>query len=270
MIPLADAFWPSSTFTAKALEPFSDPQRRPLQVMPMAVHIEQPEQYRTSEQRQQTRARWNLDQKATLVLFVFDVKSSLARKNPWGAIAAFEQAFPPNSTAAVQLVIKALKPQTANPEWDRLMAHSQLDPRLRVISDDLSRADLLALMGCCDVFLSLHRSEGFGRGIAEAAILGLEVVASAWGGNTDFCQWGHFHMVPCTPTKIRAGNYPNAAGHWWGEPDIKGAANQLIKTTQTFNQPANRRLREFLDKDATGKRNHTHLQHRRATQRDMP
>ena len=34
--------------------------------------------------------------------------------------------------------------------------------------------------------IALHRSEGFGRGMAEALQLGLDVIATAHGGNTDF------------------------------------------------------------------------------------
>lgn len=227
LIPLADGLWPSSTFTAKALEPFSDPVSRPLRVMPMAVHIDHPEQFRTPGRRRATRERWGLDPEATLVLFVFDVKSSLERKNPWGAIQAFQQAFPQGSQQNVQLVIKALRPGSANPQWERLQQQAAQDPRLQVIEADLSRSELLALIGSCDVFLSLHRSEGFGRGIAEAGILGLQVVASAWGGNVDFCQGENFHLVPCTPTRIHPGAYAHAEGHTWGEPDLSIAVQQL-------------------------------------------
>ena len=231
MIPLADAFWPSSTFTAKALEPFSDPKRRPLQVMPMAVHIEQPEQYREPSLRRQTRNRWGLDPEAKLVLFVFDVKSSLERKNPWGALKAFQQAFPNGSSDNVQLVIKALTTSSPNEEWEKLKQQAAKDQRLRVIASDLSRHDLLALMGACDVFLSLHRSEGFGRGIAEAGLLGLEVVASAFGGNVDFCRGTSYHMIPCKPSPIKPGTYAGAGNHWWGEPDQGATCQQLIQAT---------------------------------------
>lgn len=254
MIPLADAFWPSSTFTAKALEPFSDPQHRPLQVMPMAVHIDHPEQYRTPEQRQKTRARWNLDPSATLVLFVFDVKSSLARKNPWGAMEAFQRAFPRSSPEGAQLVIKALRPENPNPEWDRLVAQAGQDSRIYLISEDLTRTDLLALIGCCDVFLSLHRSEGFGRGIAEAAILGIEVVASAFGGNTDFYPWGNFHMVNCSLTKISRDSYPNAEGHRWAEPEQEHASRQLTAATRQRTSLVNRQLGSLLHPAKTGRR----------------
>ncbi|MCP9802604.1 glycosyltransferase [Cyanobium sp. T1G-Tous] len=229
MIPLADALWPSSTFTAKALEPFSDPLQKPLQVMPMAVHIEQPEQYREAARRRHTRERWGLDPEAKLVLFVFDVKSSLERKNPWGALEAFQQAFPKGNSDNVQLVIKALLPGSANQQWKRLQRQAAGDPRLRVIEADMKRGDLMALMGACDVFLSLHRSEGFGRGIAEAGVLGLQVVSSNWGGNVDFCQGESFHLVPCAATPILPGTYAQAEGHIWGEPDINMAAQLLLQ-----------------------------------------
>lgn len=227
MIPLADVFWPASTFSAKALEPFSDPVSRPLQVMPMAVHIEHPEQYRTPERRLAARHRWGLDPGARLVLFVFDVKSSLARKNPWAALAAFQRAFPMDGSEHVQLVIKALRPPATNTEWVLLQEKASEDPRLKVIEADLDRQELLELMGCCDVFLSLHRSEGFGRGIAEAGILGLQVVASAFGGNMDFSQGQGFHLVPCRPWPVPAGAYSHAEGHIWGDPDVEAAGDLL-------------------------------------------
>jgi glycosyltransferase involved in cell wall biosynthesis len=231
-----------------------------LQVMPMAVHIEQPEQYRTLDQRRITRERWGLDPGAALVLFVFDVKSSLERKNPWGAIQAFLQAFPPDSPTNVQLVIKALRPGSTNQQWDRLQQQAAQDPRLKVIEADLKRADLLALIGSCDVFLSLHRSEGFGRGIAEAGILGLQVVTSGWGGNVDFCLGERFHLVPCAATPIPTGAYAQAEGHIWGEPDLQMAAEQLRQVVgeATYATGANSTLHQ-LAISSTGKRYHKAL-----------
>jgi glycosyltransferase involved in cell wall biosynthesis len=232
LIPLADVLWPSSTFTAQALKPFSDPCRRPMRVMPMAVHIDNPEQYRQTERRLATRERWGLDPDAQLVLLVFDVKSSLARKNPWGAIEAFQRAFTERESNQVQLVIKALRPIGPNIEWEKLQRQAQEDPRLRLIDQSLERQKLLELMGCCDVFLSMHRSEGFGRGIAEAGILGLEVVTSSFGGNADFCLGSSFYLVSCKPSVISANAYPQAEGHIWGEPNREEAIQHLRRATR--------------------------------------
>ena len=60
---------------------------------------------------------------------------------------------------------------------------------------------LLALYGCCDVFLSLHRLEGFGRGMAEALQLGVDVIATAYGGNTDFCTGPLAHPLRRRPLR---------------------------------------------------------------------
>ena len=172
--------------------------------------------------------------------------------------AAFQQAFPPGGSERVQLVIKALQPPAANVEWIRLQEKAAEDPRLKVIKADLKRQELLALMGCCDVFLSLHRSEGFGRGIAEAGILSLEVVASAYGGNVDFCQGRPFYLVSCTPTLIKANTYPHAEGHIWGNADLEEATTCLKLATAATNNPPGPSMASpalsRLTKESCGKR----------------
>jgi len=69
--------------------------------------------------------------------------------------------------------------------------------------------------------LSLHRVEGFGRGMAEALQLGVDVIATAHGGNTDFC----------------------ADGHVWGVSDLDHAA-------ELMQQAAARRLALVNDHEA--------------------
>lgn len=128
---------------------------------------------------------------------------------------------------------QATETSSPNAEWEKLKQQAAKDQRLRVIASDLSRYDLLALIGACDVFLSLHRSEGYGRGIAEAGLIGLEVVASTFGGNVDFCRGSSYHMIPCKPTPIKPGTYAGAANHWWGEPDQVAAHKQLIQATRS-------------------------------------
>ena len=83
---------------------------------------------------------------------------------------------------------------------------------------------LLALYGCCNVFLSLHRSEGFSCGMAEALQLGLDVIATDFGGNTDFCTGPLAHPVRWRSAPIPRGAYPCADGHSWAEPDLEHAA----------------------------------------------
>ena len=75
--------------------------------------------------------------------------------------------------------------------------------------------------------LSLHRVEGLGRGMAEALQLGVDVIATAYGGNTDFCTGPLAHPVRCQEVPIPRGAYPCADGHVWGEPDLDHAAELM-------------------------------------------
>ncbi len=111
----------------------------------------------------------------------FDLNSTAIRKNPMAALEAFRLAFPlPHLPATfgwecnvhllsekVALLIKTFPPQGFSAEWEWLQARAAEDSRIVLIAESLPREELPALYGCCDVFLSLHRSEGFGRGMAE-------------------------------------------------------------------------------------------------------
>jgi glycosyltransferase involved in cell wall biosynthesis len=132
------------------------------------------------------------------------------------ALEAFQLAFPlPQLPATygrernvhplsehVALLIKTFPPQGFCAEWHWLQA----------------------LYGCCDVFLSLHRSEGFGRGMAEALQLGVDVITTDFGGNTDFCSGPLAHPVRYRPAPIPRDAYPCADGHRWAEPDLEHEA----------------------------------------------
>ncbi|MDB4336153.1 glycosyltransferase [Synechococcus sp. AH-603-M21] len=155
-----------------------------------------------------------------------------------GALEAFQRAFPlPHLPATfgrectshplseqVSLLIKTFPPQRFSAEWEWLQARASEYPRIVLINESLPRHGLLSLYGCCDVFLSLHRSEGFGRGMAEALQLGLDVIATDFGGNTDFCTGPLAHPVRWRKVPIPRGSYPHADGHYWAEPDLDHAA----------------------------------------------
>ena len=63
-------------------------------------------------------------------------------------------------------------------KWQFLKEISKLDPRVEIIEKNMSRSELLNFKNFCDIFLSLHRAEGYGRNIAEALQLGLDLIAT--------------------------------------------------------------------------------------------
>jgi hypothetical protein len=121
-------------------------------------------------------------------------------------------------------MIKTFPPQGDSPEWQWLQLRAAEDPRIHLVAASLERDELLALYGCCDVFLSLHRSEGFGRGMAEALQLGVDVISTAYGGNTEFCSGPLAHPVRFQTVPIPRGAYPCSDGHHWAEPDLEHAS----------------------------------------------
>ena len=239
LLDAADELWPSSQFTASALAGPAEEAGRPLQVMSMAVEITDPDRFCRAEARMATRQRHGLPAETVLFGYGFDLNSTAIRKNPMGALEAFQRAFPlPHLPASygrtctshpladqVSLLIKTFPPRRFSAEWEWLQARSSEDSRIFLIAESLPREELLSLYGCCDVFLSLHRSEGFGRGIAEALQLGVDVIATDFGGNTDFCTGPLAHLVRWDEVPIPRGSYPNGDGHSWAEPDLDHAAD---------------------------------------------
>ena len=77
-------------------------------------------------------------------------------------------------------------------------------------------------MRCCDCFLSLHRSEGFGRGPAEAMFFGKPVIATGWSGNMDYMAPGTAFPVRYRLLPVGRGAYPFADGQVWACGELTG------------------------------------------------
>jgi len=168
-------------------------------------------------------------------LFSFDYYSSPYRKNPIGVLEAFQRAFS-NREENVGLIIKSMGTAEAYPEIDRaLRMASVADPRIQVIHGSLPYNDMISLIHAADVYVSLHRAEGFGMGMAEAMSFGRIVIGTNFSGNTDFLTEQTGFPVPYTLTSVKPHEYfwdPEA--QMWAEPDINEAARVL---RQVFEAP---------------------------------
>ena len=107
------------------------------------------------------------------------------RKNPLGVIEAFKRAFPSKS-ADVGLVIKTLDAGPHAHSLNKIKAAIAGDERIHLIERTMSRAEMNGLFSASDAYVSLHRSEGFGFGLAEAMALGKPVVGTAYSCTADF------------------------------------------------------------------------------------
>lgn len=170
------------------------------------------------------RARLGIEEDTFLVVSVFSIQSALERKNPESLISAFLEAFPGKENACL-----VFKIGTIGKDRDRLIVMTKNHPNIRFIEDIWPREDILGLIETADVYASLHRSEGFGLGMAEAMMLGTPVVTTGWSGNTDFCNEQNsfpvsYKMVPVQSTHSE---FAKAGMSVWAEADVKQAAGIL-------------------------------------------
>lgn len=176
--------------------------------------------------------------KGLRVLVMFDYLSTLERKNPLGAIEAFRRAFDPNDGAV--LVLKSVnarhRPERAS-ELEQAIA-GRAD--ILMIDQTMSAAERDALIAASDCYLSLHRSEGHGLPLAEAMAARTPVVATAYGGNTEFMSEENSYLVAWSPALVGAGveHYPADAS--WAEPDV-GHAAALLRELHEDRDEARRR-----------------------------
>ncbi len=216
LMELPDEIWAQSRYVA---DTFAKATHKPVTYMPLS--IDKP----VFSPRAKT--YFGLPESAFTFLSVFDCNSWIKRKNPLGAVKAFCTAFPPNRND-VRLVVKLMNAQEQVPEYRELLEWVSKDPRIVLIDRFLPRQDMLALIDACDVFVSLHRSEGFGRVIAEAMYMGKPVISTNFSGSVDFAFEGTAYIVDGPLVPLQPGDYVDIAGQYWMEPDI-GMASEAFK-----------------------------------------
>ncbi|MCA8141188.1 glycosyltransferase family 4 protein [Burkholderia multivorans] len=212
-----DEIWAQSRFVEAV---YSRLGGRRVRHMPMAVVIPQP----VAPDRQ----RFGLPEHQFLFYLMFDGNSWLTRKNPVAGVMAFKRAFAKDASG-VGLVIKAMNVRDDDPTWRQVCELAAADDRIHVVSERLDRQDTIDFMASCDAYISLHRSEGFGRVIAEAMALGQPVVATNFSGNVDFCDEETSFLVDGELIPLRPGDYLFHEGQYWCDPDIGIAAEQIAR-----------------------------------------
>jgi len=188
------------------------------------------------------REYFDLDEEVHTFLTVFDCNSWIQRKNPMCAIKAFQKAFPKGQNE-VQLVVKMMNSRKDLNEYKELMRTAAQDLRIVVIDRFLTRNDMLALINCSDAFVSLHRSEGFGRVLAESMLIGKPVVSTNYSGSLDFAFDGTAYVVDGELVELKKGDYSEFEGQHWMDPDVGLAAQAMQRCVEEPNGTAALALR---------------------------
>ncbi len=213
-----DEIWAPSRFIADCLKKACT---KPVLHMPLATEV----QLETF----MSRRRFGLPEQDFVFLFFFDLKSYIQRKNPLAVLRAFAKLTKQRPFARARLVIKA---NGFDPlQSEHLVFRDDVEAlggRAQLITETLSDDETKNLVRCADCFVSLHRSEGFGRGIAEAMYLGKPVIATAYSGNLDFMAEDAALHVPYHLVPVAAGEYPFHENQVWAEPDEAAAVRHMI------------------------------------------
>ena len=198
---LIDEIWTPSEFTSNC---FRKRFHVPVHTVPYYMEVPVNENG--------TRQYFHLPEDQFLFLVMFDSASTTSRKNPMGALRAFEQAFLADHQK-VGLVIKV-----NNPKEER---------NIYLIAEVMEKATINSLIQCVDVFVSLHRAEGFGLVIAEAMLLGTPVIATNYSANTEFMSEESSCLVDYQLCKVEKDDEIYKKGYVWAEPDVAQAAQYM-------------------------------------------
>ncbi|MCF7990827.1 MAG: glycosyltransferase family 4 protein [Thiohalocapsa sp.] len=212
LFALVDEIWVGGSYMAEGIAAAS-----PVPVLRMPHVVEVPDVA-------PSRREFGLDEAEFIFLFMFDFHSTPARKNPEGAILAFSRAFSPDQP--VRLVIKSMNGSSRPEAFARLRALAG-DSRVTFIDKALDSRRRFQLIASADAFVSLHRAEGFGLGIAEAMALGKPVIATGWSGNMDFMNVANSLPVSYKHAVLAEADPPYPAGTVWAEPDLADAARLM-------------------------------------------
>ena len=175
--------------------------------------------------------RFQLDKSHFVCLVAFDSFSFVQRKNPVNVLKAFQKAF--KGVPEARLIVKTQNRDNVFDTvqvnlWDQVDTIISADPRIVVMNETLSYRDLLRLKAGSDIYVSLHKSEGWGFGMIEAMNLGVPVVCTGYSGNMDFCSDETAWLVDYEEVLLRQEEYIFVRrGSIWAEPSVDSAAKQL-------------------------------------------
>jgi glycosyltransferase involved in cell wall biosynthesis len=213
------------------------------------------------------RSYFDIPEDRFVILFFFDVWSYAERKNPWAVVEAFRRLLAARPNAPIHLIMKLNNSSRDAGVLQRLVAATAgFRDRVTFLDTVMQSNDVKNLVRCCDCFLSLHRSEGFGRGPAEAMFYGKPVVATGWSGNMEYMNSRVSFPVGYRLIPPKDGEYLHSENQVWADPDIAQAVQILSKLVddpiyaRTSGDRARAHMRANYSDAAIGKRYRARLE----------
>ena len=226
------------------------------------VHlVEYKENFIEKRDKDLCKEKIGINKESKLFLFCFDSRSDYQRKNPEGVIKSFKMAFPDSEN--VNLIIKSKN--LTGTELNKINGLIYNDPRIKLMNYPMDNEKMEILMNSCDVYVSLHRSEGFGITIFDSIILEKPVICTGWSGNMDFCDPRGVDLISYDfigihpESRYKRFNLPRHTT--WADPNLEEASqkmkecyNDLDSKIERVKIQKNRVLKKYENSNLISKR----------------
>lgn len=177
-----------------------------------------------------------LKQEPFTFLTIANAFSDLKRKNCVAVIKAFKKAFNPNDNS-VRLIVKLTNTETDFKEFKKVKELIDDYHNIQLINQHLTPQKIASLYQNSDVYVSLHRSEGFGLTISDAYSFGLPVIATGYSGNLDILLNNkNSLLVDYDLIKVGEERLRYQSDDIWAEPNIENAKEKMIQAREEFNK----------------------------------
>ncbi len=168
--------------------------------------------------------------------FIGDMITAADRKNPLAVIEAFVGSGLKEDRSTLKLHLhdnSGIPGQVG----ERIERARRAGYEIRVTRGVCTRAQARSFYNDLDLYLSLHRAEGFGLTLAEAMLAGVPVAATDWSSTAEFIDESvgypvPYHLVRAPPS------IDQRSAQRWADPDIEAASALIISA---FNDGAARR-----------------------------
>lgn len=232
-----DEVWCASSFMADAVsKAFSG-----------TVRVIRPALEWQTASRDYSRKEFLLPEGKFIFFYTADIGSIMGRKNPMALLRAYVEEFQQEEGACC--LIKINYANRSSTEVRELINLSKQRPDVIFMDKLLEEHRMRALFDQIDCYVSPHRSEGLGLTILEAMHASKPVIATPYGGVTDFVMPETAFPLDFRIVPVGEGNFPYPPDYVWAEPSIaslRKSMRQVFLDRKNAQETASRG-REFVD-----------------------